>query len=93
MRHLRNILVLNTYLLDCLSLHKCNCFTLLTNNLFAGHLENFYCCRYGSVKSVRCLPEKYCAFVNFLTKEAAGKAMVNLQVILLYYYYYIYIII
>ncbi|KAL4231630.1 hypothetical protein ACF0H5_009210 [Mactra antiquata] len=35
--------------------------------------------RFGSVKSVRCLPEKYCAFVNFLTKEAAGKAMDGLQ--------------
>ncbi|XP_052250044.1 uncharacterized protein LOC127857608 isoform X2 [Dreissena polymorpha] len=35
--------------------------------------------RYGHVKSVRCLPEKYCAFVNFMTKEAAGKAMVGLQ--------------
>jgi hypothetical protein len=36
--------------------------------------------RFGQVKSVRCLPEKYCAFVNFSTKEAAGKAMVGLQV-------------
>ncbi|KAK3599443.1 hypothetical protein CHS0354_036459 [Potamilus streckersoni] len=35
--------------------------------------------RYGPVKSVRCLPEKYCAFVNFATKEAAGKAMKCLQ--------------
>ncbi|XP_060563592.1 uncharacterized protein LOC132722978 isoform X2 [Ruditapes philippinarum] len=35
--------------------------------------------RFGQVKSVRCLPEKYCAFVNFSTKEAAGKAMVGLQ--------------
>lgn len=31
--------------------------------------------------SVRCLPEKYCAFVNFSSKEAAGKAMNALQVI------------
>ena len=36
--------------------------------------------RFGQVKSVRCLPEKYCAFVNFSTKEAAGKAMQGLQV-------------
>lgn len=35
--------------------------------------------RFGTVKSVRCLPEKYCAFVNFSTKEAAGKAMQSLQ--------------
>lgn len=35
--------------------------------------------RFGQVKSVRCLPEKYCAFVNFSTKEAAGKAMQSLQ--------------
>lgn len=37
-------------------------------------------CRYGHVSSVRCLPEKYCAFVNFKSKEAAGKAMNALQV-------------
>ena len=36
--------------------------------------------RYGHVSSVRCLPEKYCAFVNFKSKEAAGKAMNALQV-------------
>lgn len=35
--------------------------------------------RYGSVTSVRTLPEKFCAFVNFKTKEAAGKAMQCLQ--------------
>ncbi|XP_052771808.1 stress-induced-phosphoprotein 1-like isoform X2 [Mya arenaria] len=35
--------------------------------------------RFGPVKSVRCLPEKYCAFVNFASKEAAGKAMVGCQ--------------
>lgn len=29
---------------------------------------------------MRCLPEKYCAFVNFKSKEAAGKAMNALQV-------------
>ncbi|XP_062609414.1 uncharacterized protein LOC134271185, partial [Saccostrea cucullata] len=34
---------------------------------------------YGSVNSVRTLPEKFCAFVNFKTKEAAGKAMQSLQ--------------
>ena len=36
--------------------------------------------RYGPVTSVRTLPEKFCAFVNFKTKEAAGKAMQSLQV-------------
>ena len=36
--------------------------------------------RCGTVTSIRMLPEKYCAFVNFKTKEAAGKAMQNLQV-------------
>ncbi|KAK6185754.1 hypothetical protein SNE40_007916 [Patella caerulea] len=35
--------------------------------------------RYGPVTSVRLLPEKYCAFVNYKTKEAAGKAMHGLQ--------------
>lgn len=35
--------------------------------------------KFGTVKSVRCLPDKYCAFVNFTTKESAGKAMVSLQ--------------
>ncbi|XP_033756368.1 uncharacterized protein LOC117339098 [Pecten maximus] len=35
--------------------------------------------RYGAVTSVRCLPEKYCAFINYKTKEAAGKAMQHLQ--------------
>ncbi|XP_063431987.1 uncharacterized protein LOC134714567 isoform X1 [Mytilus trossulus] len=35
--------------------------------------------RYGSVTSVRCLPEKFCAFINYSTKEAAGKAMHHLQ--------------
>nr|XP_022340474.1 nucleolin-like isoform X1 [Crassostrea virginica] len=35
--------------------------------------------KYGPVTSVRTLPEKFCAFVNFKTKEAAGKAMQSLQ--------------
>ena len=30
--------------------------------------------------SVRLLPEKYCAFINFKTKESAGAAMKGLQV-------------
>lgn len=30
--------------------------------------------------SVRLLPEKYCAFINFKTKESAGRAMHGLQV-------------
>lgn len=34
---------------------------------------------YGSLSNVRCLPEKYCAFVNFKIKEDAQKAMLNLQ--------------
>ncbi|CAG5136687.1 unnamed protein product [Candidula unifasciata] len=34
---------------------------------------------YGQVTSVRPLPEKYCAFVNFKTKEGAGRAMHHLQ--------------
>ena len=37
-------------------------------------------CRYGTVTSIRMLPEKYCAFVNFKTKEMAGQAMNALQV-------------
>lgn len=35
---------------------------------------------YGPLSNVRCLPEKYCAFVNFKIKEDAQKAMQNLQV-------------
>jgi len=35
---------------------------------------------YGQLANVRCLAEKYCAFVNFKTKEDAHKAMNNLQV-------------
>ncbi len=36
--------------------------------------------QYGQLANVRCLPEKYCAFVNFKIKEDAHKAMQNLQV-------------
>ncbi|XP_055882275.1 nucleolin-like isoform X2 [Biomphalaria glabrata] len=35
--------------------------------------------KFGPVTSVRPLPEKFCAFVNFKTKEAAGRAMHQLQ--------------
>lgn len=35
--------------------------------------------QYGQLANVRCLPEKYCAFVNFKIKEDAQKAMQNLQ--------------
>ncbi|XP_059142546.1 nucleolin-like isoform X2 [Physella acuta] len=35
--------------------------------------------KFGQVTSVRPLPEKYCAFINFKTKEAAGRAMHQLQ--------------
>jgi RNA recognition motif-containing protein len=35
---------------------------------------------YGQLTNVRCLPEKYCAFVNFKHKEEAARAMQNLQV-------------
>ncbi|RUS70933.1 hypothetical protein EGW08_021303, partial [Elysia chlorotica] len=34
---------------------------------------------FGPVTSVRPLPEKFCAFINFKTKEAAGRAMHQLQ--------------
>lgn len=34
---------------------------------------------YGQLTNVRCLPDKYCAFINFKTKEEAGKAMNALQ--------------
>jgi len=37
-------------------------------------------CRFGSLQSVRVLPDKYCAFVNFVSKECAGRAMQGLQV-------------
>jgi len=35
--------------------------------------------KFGQVTSVRPLPEKFCAFINFKTKEAAGRAMHQLQ--------------
>ncbi|XP_005100007.2 uncharacterized protein LOC101855261 [Aplysia californica] len=35
--------------------------------------------KFGQVTSVRPLPDKYCAFINFKTKEAAGRAMHQLQ--------------
>lgn len=35
--------------------------------------------KYGPVISVRMLPEKYCAFINFKLKESAGRAMQALQ--------------
>ncbi len=38
---------------------------------------------YGQLANVRCLPEKYCAFVNYKIKEDASKAMQNLQVCLI----------
>lgn len=34
---------------------------------------------YGPLTNVRCLPEKYCAFVNFKSKDDAHKALQNLQ--------------
>jgi len=36
--------------------------------------------RFGEVTSVRALPDKFCAFINFKRKECAGKAMAALQV-------------
>jgi len=35
--------------------------------------------KYGSVSSVRMLPEKFCAFVNYKSKDSASKAMQYLQ--------------
>mgnify|MGYP001810443733 CR=1 FL=1 len=35
---------------------------------------------FGTLLNVRCLPEKYCAFINYKTKEEAAKAMQTLQV-------------
>jgi hypothetical protein len=34
---------------------------------------------FGHLNNVRCLPEKYCAFVNFRSKDDANKAMDALQ--------------
>ena len=45
-----------------------------------GKVVETGCFRYGQVTSVRLLPEKYCAFINFKTKESAGRAMNGLQV-------------
>ncbi|KAK2182466.1 hypothetical protein NP493_353g06016 [Ridgeia piscesae] len=35
--------------------------------------------KYGEVASVRCLPDKFCAFINFKSKQSAEKAMAALQ--------------
>ena len=40
--------------------------------------------QYGQLANVRCLPEKYCAFVNFKLKDDACKAMQHLQVYIYY---------
>ena len=42
----------------------------------------YFIVRCGTVTSVRCLPEKFCAFINFADKYEAGRAIRNLQVIL-----------
>ena len=36
--------------------------------------------RYGAITSVRSLPDKFCAFINFKNKKAAAQALVGLQV-------------
>ena len=36
--------------------------------------------RYGAITSVRSLPDKFCAFVNFKNKKSAAQALVGLQV-------------
>jgi len=41
------------------------------------HLSVF---RYGAITSVRSLPDKFCAFVNFKNKKSAAQALVGLQV-------------
>jgi RNA recognition motif-containing protein len=35
--------------------------------------------QFGVIQSVKCMPDKFCAFVNFYDKECAGKAMRELQ--------------
>lgn len=35
--------------------------------------------KYGQLQSVKCIPEKFCAFINFANKDCAGRAMENLQ--------------
>lgn len=35
---------------------------------------------FGTLTNVRCLPDKYCAFINFKHKEDAARAMQTLQV-------------
>lgn len=46
----------------------------VTEDMLIEMFSNF-----GQLANVRCLPEKYCAFVNFKNKEDAQKAMNNLQ--------------
>ncbi|GAB1605880.1 protein STIP1 homolog isoform X1, partial [Argonauta hians] len=35
--------------------------------------------RYGPLSSVRCLPDRFCAFINYKSKESASTAMNSLQ--------------
>ena len=64
-------------------------FSCLNETTFL-HIEKFkyqtglqFCLRYsrfGPVTSVRCLPDKFCAFINFKDKDSSARAMKNLQV-------------
>lgn len=68
---------------DVTYITQCRIYVFITKymmNLISATVLTSVFIRYGSVTSVRTLPEKFCAFVNFKTKEAAGKAMQCLQV-------------
>lgn len=68
---------------DVTYITQCSIYVFITKymmNLISATILTFVFNRYGPVTSVRTLPEKFCAFVNFKTKEAAGKAMQCLQV-------------
>ena len=59
----------------CVCVNSVMCFIYSMNGVMCS-----LCSRYGPVVSVRMLPEKYCAFINFKLKESAGRAMQCLQV-------------
>ncbi len=61
-----------------------NCTALWVGNVCATHVSEkqltqlFSKC--GKLVSVRLLPEKYCAFINYQSSEGASRALEKLQV-------------
>lgn len=78
-----NLLIVENCDVTYMYITQCRIYVFITKymmNLLTATILTSVFNRYGPVTSVRTLPEKFCAFVNFKTKEAAGKAMQCLQV-------------